>query len=374
MSFDEDDPFEFHAERFLSRLQGLTQSFRSSSESVAVLLLQFDRHRSQFDAAFDWAESHLNCSESAAAICVRFAECGDLSGGKSLLDFRQTPAESRHWIDRALDGCRRLGWRNSEAVMRHQLAGAMFGEGRFDEAIVQAEFTHQHFLEAGNQHQTAITLNLLGVLSLAKGNAEQAAIQAEESLAVFRMLGSVEDVVFTLPLLAQAYLKLSRFEDALRVATEGRALAIENGDQRNTIAALKNMAQAFVGLDQSDQALAVEAEAMTFAMQSDISQAAWTTGIGVFDLMRLLQTGAKADFHMLEQNLIEFRKIGNWLGEGLALACLGVAHKSHGVQSTGMAYLNQSLDLFTNRQHGLGKMIVRKHLADAGSEGFELSK
>lgn len=366
MSSDEDDPFELHAARFLARLESLTQSFRTSSEPVEILLQALDKQRPQIDAAFVWADNHLDGSDSAAEMCVKFARCGDPGGGNSLLDLRHNPAESRHWIDRALDACRRLGWQKSEAVFRYHLAAAVFGDGRFDEATHHAEAALGYFREVGDDRQAAVTLNLLGVLALAKGDAETATIHVEEALPVFRSLGSGEDVAFTLPLLAQAYLKLNRFEDALRVAEEARVLAREHGDHRNGVAALRKMARAFNGLGRLDEALAAELEATAILEGSDSPQATWSTGLGTFDLVRLLTTKTGGDFQKLEQDLIAFRKIGNWVGEGFALACLGVANTHHGDRQAGIAYLEQALDVFARRQYVLGMNVARKHLADSG--------
>lgn len=367
----EADPFELHAARFLSRLQSLTQSFRTSSEPVEFLLRALDKQRPQIDAAFAWADNNLSGSDSAAEMCVSFASCGDPGGGNSLLDLRQNPAESRHWIDRALDACRRLGWQKSEAVFRYHLAAVVFGDGRFDEATLHAEAALGHFREVGDDRQAAITLNLLGVLALAKGDAETATIYVEEALPVFRSLACSEDVAFTLPLLAQAYLKLSRFADALRVAEEARVLAREQGDHRNAVAALQKMARAFTGLGRLDEALAAEAEATAILEGSDSRQATWSTGLGTFDLVRLLATKTGGDFQKLEQDLIAFRKIGNWLGEGFALACLGVANVRHGDRQAGVAFLERALGVFAERQYVLGVNVVRKHLADAGVQNSE---
>ena len=366
---DETDPFELHAARFLSRLQSLTQSFRASSEPVEDLLPAFDKQRPQIDAAFAWAAANLDGSDSAAEMCVSFAGCGDSGGGNSLLDLRQNPVECRHWIDKGLDACHRLGWRNNDAVLRYQLAGAVFGDGRFDEAILHAEAAFQYFREAGDDRQAAITRNLLGLLSLAQGDAERAINLVQESLATFRSLESDYDITFTLVVLAQAYIKAKRFEDALRVADEARQRARERGDHRNEIAALKKLASASISLGRHDEAFAAELEAAAAALKaSDVPQSAWGVGLGTFDLLRLAATKTPGDYQKLKQDLIAFRKVGNWVGEGVALMCLGAANVYRGDRQAGMAFLEQARDLFSKRQYALGLNAIQQFLTDAGSQ------
>jgi len=366
VSSDENDPFELHAARFLSRLQSLTQSFRTSSEPVETLLPAFDKQRPQIDAAFAWAAANLHCSDLAAEMCVRFAGCGDPGGGNSLLDLRQSPAEIRHWIDEGLAACRRLGWRNNEAVFRYQLAGAVFGDGRFDEAMLHAEAAFQYFREVGDDRQAAITRNLLGLLSLAQSDAERAINFVQESLATFRSLESDYDITFTLVVLAQAFIKAKRFEDALRAADEARQRARERGDHGNEIAALKKVASASISLGRQDEAFAAELEATAVLNASNVSHAAWGVGLGTFDLLRLAATKTPGDYRKLEQDLIAFRKVGNWVGEGVALMCLGAANVYRGDRQAGMAFLEQARDLFTKRQYALGLNAIQKFLIDAG--------
>lgn len=362
----DDDPFELHAARFLSRLQSLTQSFRASSEPVEFLLPAFDKQRPQIDAAFAWAAAKLDGSDSAAEMCVSFAGCGDPGGGNSLLDLRQNPAETRHWIDKGMDACRCLGWRNNEAVLRYQLAGAVFGDGRFDEAILHAEAALQYFREVGDDRQAAITRNLLGLLSLAQSDAERAIGFVQESLATFRKLESDYDITFTLVVLAQAYIKAKRFEDALGVADEARQRARERGDHRNEIAALKKVASASISLGRHDEAFAAELEAAAVLKACDVPQSAWGVGLGTFDLLRLAATKTPGDYQKLKQDLIAFRKVGNWVGEGVALMCLGAANVYRGDRQAGMAFLEQARELFTKRQYALGLNAIQKFLTDAG--------
>lgn len=364
MSSDEADPFELHAARFLVRLQSLTQSFRSSSESVEILLQQFDKQRPQIDAAFAWAEKNLEDSVEAAVLCARFAGCADPGRGNSLLNMRQSHAEGRHWIERALESCRRLGSRVNEAVFLGRLAQSEFAAGEVEEAILHAQAALGHFRDLGDDRRAAITLTSLSHMAFAKGDDASSALHLEEALAIFRFHGMVEDTAYAHSSLAVAYLRLKRFEDALRVAEDGVMIARKKGDRRNEATALQKIASAFHGLGQEDKALTAQLEATAILEGLADSETPWNAGHDTYEVARLLATGAAGDIEKLERSLAAFRKIEHWLGEGFALAGLGLTNAHRGDRQAGTDYLEQALDLFTKRQFWIGANVVRKYLAE----------
>lgn len=363
------EPYLRHAQWFLSRLQNLNQSYRAYAHQVDSVISLFDNCHAQIRAAFNWTANNLADSEAAAELCVQFAVCSDSSGGNSLLDLRQTPTENRHWIERGLQAARRLGLREAEAVLLYHLAGIEFGERRLDDAIVHAEAAFGSFRDAGDIRQAAIVLNLLAILSLARGEDAEAAAHAEESLAAFRALDSAGDIAFTLSILGQINLRMKRFHDVVRVAHEGLSRARDSRDSRTAVSSLRQLAIAFIGLGEPHKALAFEAEAIQLLCEGDSSAAVWATGSGMFDLIRALGGDTVGGIQKLEQDLIDFRKVGNWLGEGFALAGIGLSEIRGRNRQSGLAHLNQSLELFMSRNYMMGVDSVRACLAKVAEDG-----
>lgn len=353
------DPYARHAERYLKRLQDLSRLHRTSAERIETLLEEFDKHRPQIDAAFAWAERNLDCSVDAAVICARFAGCADPRRGNSLLNMRQSHAESHHWIERALASCRRIGSRVNEAIFLGRLAQSEFAAGHLTEATLHAETALWHFLELGDGRRVGITHVLLSQLAFAKQDDEASLGHMEKALAIFQSLGMVDEITRALSSIAVAYLRLRRFEDALRVAERGISFAREHDDRRAEAAALKKLARAYHGLQQEELARKAQAEANTILEQTVAEDSPIAMELRTYEIARLVATGTSWDIDELEEALITFRKLDHWLGEGFALASLGISWVRQGNAQVGIEHLERALDVFTTNEFWIGANAVQ---------------
>lgn len=354
-------PFERHARRFLVRLQKLARDFRTGSAWVGSTLGEFDKIRPQVEAAFAWADQCRKTSTTAAELCLDFAGCGVSAGGSTPLALRQSPVESRRWIEAALASSRFLRRPEQEAACLYQLAAIAFAEYEFAEARTLAEQALQWFRSAGHERPAATSLNLLGLVACADGRADAAVHCFEESLAVFRKLDLTGDVAVTLRLLARAHVRVGRFEECLRGATNARALSRQLEDTRGELAALETMAVALAGLGRREELNGICSEAVLLPVDEKTA-ATSVAALGQFDLVRLALPGKSTSASQLERDLAAFREVGNWNAEGFTLLGLGLAHAKRGERDTGRACLEQARAVFSKHEYALGVALSQKYL------------
>jgi tetratricopeptide (TPR) repeat protein len=359
----ETNAFELHARRFLGRLQKLTENFRTGSTEVESILEELDRIWPQIRAAFAWSTATQDVSTTAAELCLGFASCGDPAGGDSPLALRQSPAESRRWIEAALIASRRLGSPFHEAGFLYQRASVAFIEQQFMEARHSAERALELFRNLGEQRLAAISLNLLGLIALAGADADAAVSHLAESLGTFRALALHEDVAVTLGLLADAHVKAARFDEALVCAGESLTLSRERGNRRTELHALMTMVTAFARLGKSEEVNAVFGEVALLTGNAK-THAVSLTAFGHFDLVRLAAMEPTEGFDQLERDLVAFRELGNWSGEGFALVGLGLGYLRNGNRKAGRNCLEQAREVFAKHQYVLGVALSRKYLGE----------
>lgn len=357
----DETPFELHARRFLGRLQKLTEAFRAASAEIDFIMREIDRIWPQIRAAFAWSAASQDASMTAAEVCVEFASCGDPAGGDSPLALRQSPSETRHWVEVALVASRRLNWRLHEAGLLYQLASVAFAEQQLLEARKYAEQALPLFREVGESRFAAIALNLLGLIAIATKETDAAVQHFQESLAVFRTMDLGDDVAFTLGLLADAHATGGRFEEALHYAAEARTLSRERGNRTAELHALMTMATALARLGKAEELNAICGEAMALSGDRK-THATSLTAFGHFDLVRLVWTEDTEAVGQLERDLVAFRELGNWGGEGFALVGLGLGYLRHGNREAGRACLEQAHEVFSRHEYALGVAVSHRCL------------
>ncbi len=361
MSNTDATPFELHARRFVGRLQKLTHDFRTGSVPVESVLEEVDRIWPQIEAGFAWSVENEESMTTAAELCLEFASCGDPAGGNAPLSLRQSLNESRLWIEAALVASRVLDLPIQEASCHYQLASIAFTEHDLAEAETHAERALRLFHDAGDQRLAAISRNVLGLVATANGEIDAAVCHFENALGVFGTLDLSGDVVFTTQLLARAYIAGGQFEEALHLAREARDRSREQEDESGEFSAFKTMAAALAGLGEQKELDAVCTKVVS--RPDDENVLARSVGaFGLVDLIRLESMEDVAAFSQLDRDLVGFRKLGNWIGEGFTLLGLGLAHTRHGDNDAGRVCLEEGRAVFSKHEYGFGVALAQKYL------------
>jgi tetratricopeptide (TPR) repeat protein len=134
------------------------------------------------------------------------------------------------------------------------LAYALRGADKADEALVTAEEALACFIHLGDRSGEAVALRLIAILRAAAGELDDAETAAAEALALFETLGQSFDLAWTLRQMGMIHLRRGSLSNARRVLT--RALQVFTGAHDASsvpviIADLASVARAEGNLDEA---------------------------------------------------------------------------------------------------------------------------
>jgi tetratricopeptide (TPR) repeat protein len=172
-------------------------------------------------------------------------------------------AASQRFYEQALEICRKIEARSSEAFTLLGLGDIYSDQDIYSEAVTYYEQALLIGRATGDRRQEHLALKELANCALALGDYATARSQYEESLACFREIGDRQSECGALNRLSLLYHRLEKHDEARTYGQAALTIAQEIGDRWMESSSLTKLGDALAGLGEADAASECYRKAVT---------------------------------------------------------------------------------------------------------------